>query len=468
MKLRVTGCALLLLAGAAQAQTAWKAGVAKAVITPTESIWMAGYGDRNHPSDGLLRDLYVKALALEAEPGKPSVVVTADLLGFPHEISAAVADKCEKQFGLKRDRLVLNASHTHSAPVVHRNAFPVFDLDEKQWQVVDRYSTFLVEKTVGVIGAAIQDLRPATLKFGQGFAGIAVNRRRAYPDSRDRPGPVDHDVPVMTIHNPDGSLRAVLVGYACHANVLNIYQISGDWPGFAQEAIENAHPGALALFVQGAGGDSNPLPRRSVELARIYGQVLAAAVDDVLKSPMKPVEGPLRCAFETVQVPFHDVPTGAELIEQFAPPKRRLDVTQGIGAPDAPLNLHWQRNKRWLDLAESGGQLPGAYPYGVQVWQFGNSLKFIALSGEVVVDYALRLKGQYGWENTWVAGYSNDVFGYTPSARVLREGGYEAINSGYLAQFSPAIEELIVEKIAKLVRDTSSPAGPVGAPGAHF
>jgi hypothetical protein len=104
----------------------------------------------------------------------------------------------------------------------------------------------------------------------------------------------------------------------------------------------------------------------------------------------------------------------------------------------------------------------------VQVWQFGNSLKFIALSGEVVVDYALRLKGQYGWENTWVAGYSNDVFGYTPSARVLREGGYEAINSGYLAQFSPAIEELIVEKIAKLVRDTSSPAGPVGAPGAHF
>lgn len=448
MKIRVISCVLLLLAGAAHAQTAWKAGVAKAVITPTESIWMAGYGDRNHPSDGVLRDLYVKALALEAEPGKPSVIVTADLLGFPHEISDAVANKCEKRFGLKRDRLVLNASHTHSAPVVHRNAFPIFNLDEKQWQVVDRYSTFLVEKTVGVIGAAIQDLGPATLEFGQGFAGIAVNRRRAYPDSRDRPGPVDHDVPVMTIHKPDGSLRAVLVGYACHGTVLNIYQISGDWPGFAQEAIEKAHPGALALFVQGAGADSNPLPRRSIELARIYGQVLAAAVDDVVKSPMKPVEGPLRCALEIVQVPFHDVPTRAELIERYPPPR-------------------WQRNQRWLDLIDSGGKLPESYPYGVQVWQFGNSLKFIALSGEVVVDYALRLKGQYGWDDTWVAGYSNDVFGYTPSARVLREGGYEAINSGYIAPFSPAIEELIVEKVAELMRQTSSQAAQPGAPGAH-
>ena len=50
------------------------------------------------------------------------------------------------------------------------------------------------------------------------------------------------------------------------------------------------------------------------------------------------------------------------------------------------------------------------------------SLKLIALGGEVVADYSLRLKGQYGWDNTWVAGYSNDVFGYTPSARILREG----------------------------------------------
>ena len=74
----------------------WKAGVAQAVITPKEPIWMAGYGDRVHPSNGVLRDLYVKALALDSGDGKPSVIVTADLLGFPKEISDAVAARCEK------------------------------------------------------------------------------------------------------------------------------------------------------------------------------------------------------------------------------------------------------------------------------------------------------------------------------------------------------------------------------------
>jgi hypothetical protein len=454
MKMHVSGLAMFIVVSGAYAQTPWKAGVAQAAITPTEPIWMAGYGDRRRPSEGVLRDIYVKALALEAEPGKPSVIVTADLLGFPREISDAVASQCQKQFGLSRDRLVLNASHTHSGPVVHRNAFPVFNLDEKQWQVIDRYATFLADKTVGVVGAALHGLAPASLTFGQGFAGIAVNRRRAYPDSRGCPGPVDHDVPVLAIRGVNGALRAILVGYACHATVLNIYQIGGDWPGFAQEEIEKAHPGATALFVQGAGADSNPLPRRSVELARIYGQVLAAAVEDVLKSRMKPVAGPLRTAFETVAVPFHDVPTPAELIEKYPPPRRRFDIVQTFGAFDALLKLPRQRYERWLDIADRGGKLPESYLYGVEVWQFGSSLKFIALSGEVVVDYALRLKGQYGWEDTWVAGYSNDVFGYTPSARVLLEGGYEATSSGYIAQFSPAIEELIVEKVARLMTRT--------------
>ena len=108
----------------APAETAWKAGVSKAKITPGESIWLAGYGDRTRPSEGVLQDIYVKALALDAEAGKPVVIVTADLVGFPREISDPVAARCEKQFGIPRGRLVLNASHTHSAPVMAPSAAP--------------------------------------------------------------------------------------------------------------------------------------------------------------------------------------------------------------------------------------------------------------------------------------------------------------------------------------------------------
>jgi hypothetical protein len=413
--------------------------VSHAVITPKESIWLAGYGDRTRPSEGVLHDIYVKALALDAEAGKPVVIVTSDLVGVPREIAEPVAARCEKEYQLPRDRLVLNASHTHSAPVMSHSASPR-ELDEKQWQAVDRYSTFLIEKMVGVVGAALHGMAPADVKFGQSFAAIAVNRRRAYANGRSRTTQVDPDVPVMTVTGMDGALRAILVGYACHATVLNLYQVSGDWPGYAQEYIEKAHPGAVALFLQGAGADANPLPRRSVELAQLYGKVLAAAVEDVLRAPMKPLDGPVHTAYEIVQVPFHHLPALEDLKAQY-PNRPRPRVAQ------------------WMDTLGRGEKLPAYYPYTVQVWQYGNSLKFIALAGEVVSDYSLRLKAQYGWEDTWVAGYSNDVFGYTPSARVLREGGYEADQSGYVSQFSPAIEELIIEKVAALMSRTYGSAG---------
>src|SRR5215472_13444190 len=103
-----------LLACAAPMTTGWRAGVAQAVITPRESIWLAGYGDRTHPSEGVLHDIYVKALALDADGGEPVVIVTSDLVGVPREIADPVAERCEKEFQLPRDRLTLNASHTHS------------------------------------------------------------------------------------------------------------------------------------------------------------------------------------------------------------------------------------------------------------------------------------------------------------------------------------------------------------------
>jgi len=237
---------LLALQSNVHAETAWKAGVASADITPTESIWLAGYGDRTRPSEGVLHKINVKALALDAEAGKPVVLLTADLVGIPREISDPVASRCEKEFNLPRNRLILNASHTHSAPVMTRSASPR-QLTEAQFQTIDRYQSFLIGRMVDVIGLALKNMAPARVNFGQSFAGIAVNRRRAYPNSRSRTTQVDPDVPVMSVTGTDGKLRAIVAGYACHATVLNTYQVSGDWPGFAQEDIEKAHPGAVAL-----------------------------------------------------------------------------------------------------------------------------------------------------------------------------------------------------------------------------
>ena len=424
------------------AQPAWKAGVAKVEITPHEPIWMAGFGFRSKPSEGVRQEISVRALALQDETARIAVLVTLDLAGVDRQMADEMAARCQQRFGLTRDRLVLNVSHTHSGPVAGLVPMPLYDLTPQQKEVIRRYTAELMDKTVEVVGNAIQALAPASLSFEQGLAGIAVNRRRV--GRRSLPGPVDHDVPVLAVRDSSGALRAVVVGYACHATMLSDYLISNDWPGFAREAIEKQHPGATALFVQGCGADSNAYPRSGEDLARQRGEVLAAAVEQVLNGKMKSITGPLRSAYERVEVPFHDLWTREAL-------QKRLDDKVAIYRTTA---------RHLLAELDRDGKFPDRYPYyPVQVWQFGDSMKFIALGGEVVVDYSLRLKNQYGFDNTWVAGYSNDVLAYIPSRRVLQEGGYEGGDAmvlfGRPGKFGAAIEEIIVDKVNDLVHRTT-------------
>src|SRR5918994_2162036 len=69
----------------------WKAGFAKTNITPDGPIWLAGFGARTKPSEGVLHPIYIKALALQDERGAVSVLVTSDLLGFNRNMAAFVA-----------------------------------------------------------------------------------------------------------------------------------------------------------------------------------------------------------------------------------------------------------------------------------------------------------------------------------------------------------------------------------------
>jgi hypothetical protein len=433
----------VLIIALTPAHADWKAGAARVDITPTEPIWMAGYGARTRPSEGVRQKIWVKALALEDDTGAKSVLVTSDLLGFDREMARHVAEQALAKYSLTRDRLAINSSHTHSGPVTSTLLRPAYPYDQAQDVVVQRYTKKLLDQVVGVIGAAMAALEPASLSFGQGNAGFAANRRRV--TLRHLPGPVDHDVPVLAVRTPDGRLRAVVFGYACHATALSDYQINGDWPGYAQAAIENANAGATALFVTGAGADANPLPRRTVELAERYGATLAEAVSQVLGGKMAPVAGPLKTAFDTVDLAFAEIPSREELQGR---------VAKGNEAA--------RRHAQYLlDRMTPDGKLWDRYPYPIQVWQFGKSLKMVILGGELVVDYSLRLKALYGWTNTWVAGYSNDVFAYIPSLRVLKEGGYEGggamIPYGQPGAFHPAVEETIVDKVEQLVKRTSLP-----------
>jgi hypothetical protein len=424
----------------------WQAGVARVKITPERPMWMSGYAVRNRPAEGTLDDLWAKALVLKDAAGHTAVLVTMDLVGIDRELSRDVCRRVEQQFHIPRPAMALTVSHTHSGPVLRHNLEAMYTLDERQMALVERYTTSLGDKLVDVVGSAITDLRPAELAWGIGTATFAVNRRNnSEADVLSRRasgtlvGPVDHDVPVLAVRDETGKLLAIVCGYACHATVLDGYQWSGDWPGAAQMELERRHPDVLALFWAGCGADQNPLPRRSVDLMRQYGNEFADAVDETLSAPFKPIVPLLNVVYEEIDLPFGDLPTRQELESQAA-------GTDHVARWARFLLRQWDNQK----------SLPASYPYPVQVWRLGDELNWIFLGGEVVVDYSLRLKAECGAKNTWVTSYANDVMGYIPSRRVLLEGGYEGGGSRYFyglpALWHDRVEERIVSKAVQTAR----------------
>jgi neutral ceramidase len=290
------------------------------VITPKEPLWLAGYSSRTHPADGTLHELYVRVLALEDANGRRAVIVSSDLLGIPRSISENVSAALKEKFSLSRDQIMLNASHTHSGPVLRSALYDAYAIDDEQKKRIEAYSRELELTIVRTVGEALERLTPAQLEAGQGTTDFAVNRRtNREPDvpalraKNALQGPTDHSVPVLAVRALDGKLLAVVFGYACHNTCLSIYEWNGDYAGFAESNIETAHPGALALFHMGCGADQNPLPRRTVELCRKYGRIMSDAVEAVLSRRLEPLRPTLRTEFELVTLHLGAAPTRKEL-----------------------------------------------------------------------------------------------------------------------------------------------------------
>jgi hypothetical protein len=400
-------------APAADESASWQAGAASAVITPKQDMWMSGYAARKKPSEGVALDLYAKALALKVVDGAPLVLVTTDLIGIRRNVRDAVAQRCQAEYKLPPERLLLNASHTHCGPEYRPRA--------GREQEAEQYQAFLEQSLVQIVGQALERLAPASVSYARGRCGFAMNRRRpserGYINSPEYDGPVDHAVPVLCVHDADKKLVAVAFGYACHNTTLSSvtlppdpprYMFNGDYAGFAQQALQQAYPDAVAMFVNGCSGDQNPYPRNGevpgklpLELAEHHGKTLAYSVVAAMLAGSRPLSGSIDAAFGEVELTRNN---------------------------DKPTHV-----------------------YPVQVIRLGDLLTLVALGSETVVDYSLRLKSEIDSPAVWVAGYSNDYSGYVPSRRVAVEGGYEAQND-----YTLDVEERIVGKVHELVRSTAA------------
>lgn len=434
---------LVACSATAQEPTAWKAGAAAVKITPQSSIGMAGYAGRKKPSEGVATDLWAKALAVEDPCGTRLVIVTMDLISVPRALRDWLEGAVQKRYGLAQSSLLMNCSHTHCGPVMR--ATPSEDKPKSEAvAVAEQYMAQLKQKLEPLVGEALKRLAPAQLDYFHARAGFAMNRRRetlkGYRNAPNFEGPVDHEVPVLRVTGAEDKLVALLFGYACHNTTVGDLMIRGDYAGYAQQYLEEAHPGTTALFMTGCGADQNPYPRGTEELAKAHGRSLALAVEAGLQTEPKPLRGPLRLAFADVPI-------------DFAPLPPRDELERIVAAGRDPAGAH---ARRLLEELKTTGKVRENYPCPVQVVRFGSDLTLVAIGGETVVDYSLRLKRELAGSSVWVAGYSNDVFTYLPSTRVLAEGGYEAGGASLWGSlpgpFAPSTEERVVGKALALAR----------------
>lgn len=445
---RIFIATLLALSSSAIAAPAPWVGLAVRDITPEVPIPLAGYAGRKHAADKIDSPLVAQALALKNETGERFVFVAIDNCEVSHAFMAPVYEAMAQQYQLPRGAVAVISSHTHSGPVLAETLPGMPAPAGEEQQRVEKYSRLLQSRMIEVVGAALADLQPALLEQAQARATFAMNRRvfrNGKVEFGDNPeGPVDWDVPVLRVKGTNGAVRAILFGYACHGTSVRTgedwYMVSGEWMAYARQHLEALHPGSTAMYLTGMGADSDPYPRGPLLEAKRHGLELAGSVMGVLGRPMHPVQGAFKFAFEEIDLPL------------AAPPPRE-QIEKDRQSPDVSLK---QRAELYLKLMNEGKPLPEALKLPVAALRLGDELTFVFIGGEVVVDYSRRLKRALADEHPWTIGYAYEVPCYIPSARVLKEGGYEAESSliyyGLYGPFRPEIEDRIVSRLAAMVQ----------------
>ncbi len=431
----------------------WKAGVASVSITPQEPIHLLGYPNRTKPFESVDQNIFTKALAIEDSQGHRGVIVTSDLVGFQNAYTAAICERICERTKLERGQIILNASHNHTGPLVSLDPMKQGNLahgsmTEAEAERTVKYSRELQDKIVKLVDDALADLQPARLSWGTTNVGFVMNRRVGKPGAismaANPQGIVDRTVPVLKIASPDGKLRGVLFGCACHNTTLTSDHnlISGDYAGAAQELLQRKYPGTVALFMSGCGADANPEPRGGLDQVRQHGAELADAVIHALDGKLTELHGPLHTAYQVIDLPLQRLT------------KDDIDRYLALGNVQSMMAVHLKQ------LVDSGGKLLETYGAPVAVWRFGDGLTLVALPGEGVAGYVPLIQERLKGRPLWISSYNNDCFGYLPTAQIVREGGHETIGvtvwlwGNHLAEragfFREEVERTIVDAVAEL------------------
>ena len=422
-----------------------KVGIASIDITPQYPVWMTGYGNRDHRSEGVYQSLIAGAISIAGDTDEV-LILTADLIGFDLAYAAAAKNRIAESTGLLPRQVVLTATHTHCAPFFYPMAMP--------GEPEKGYAEFLLNQLAQVAVAAKNQQIEGTVRFSRGRSQFGVSRR--LPDREggvrfapNPDGPMDRDLDTLWFSNTDGELTGSLTIFGCHPTSRGGYMLGGDYPGFLCRALSDQTQ-APAFFATGCAGnirpwfkgENNGFNTPSLEELETDSQGIA---DEVLQSQQDATS--VNAEGLSVTSEFHHLPY-AELPDDATLRDKEENHTN-------PLIRHWA--SEMLKLSEAGG-LPTSCPQEIQVVQFNETIRAIFLGGEVLTEIGLHIKSALQPATTITVAYSNGLIAYVPSKETYDLGGYEVDGSHFYflrpAPFAKEIEDLIVAKTVDIVKQT--------------
>lgn len=414
-------------------------GINRIKITPPLGIELAGFETDGRKAESVYDDLYAAAMALEHE-GRRAAVVCADVIGFGMGSCGRIKAAVEARCGLKAHELLLSASHTHSGPQTCENMSPVIGRADGP------YNETLTERIVQSVSSCMEGMEDCELYTATGRCGFGVNRRRIEDGKAsfapNEGGTADREVPVIKAVC-SGRVRAVIFSYACHPSTVGLPLVTADYPGRARKAIQEAYPGAVALFLQGCCGnirvrtvENERFRTGTMEEVEAFGRQLGEEVTRVCEGTMEKVKPSIAARQLDITLPL-----------EALPPREKLRETLAGGT---------RRERAWAERLLAGYDcLKPEIPYSIQRVIIGKGIDILALEGEVCVEYGLKAKELAKDGFLIAAGYCNRNPGYIPTRRMLTEGGYEPEESRlyYLlpSPFNESAEGAVIEGMREIL-----------------
>jgi len=415
----------------------FKAGVARADITPPVGIEMEGFAARG-PSIGVHDPL--KATALVVTDGQTeAAIVGCDLLWVDAELVKDVRKEVRRRTGIPEMNITIACTHNHFGPLITGH-----DPD------VMAYRSILKYELAGAIQEASTNMKEVRLGVGWGISDIGINRRQRLRDGRtilgENPaGPVDRAVGVLRIDEVDGKPLACLVNFACHpvSQTNKMRLISADYPGVVRDLFERLVRATL-VFLQGACGNINPVMKEfSYEPARRLGLRLGCEVLRVWDETPTRKASSLAVSTKVVQLPRMMYRSKEEAEAMLNSIEADMERAGREGAPRAYIRWLKKRHRRLLEVCESwrtGKPLP-KLPAEIQAWGV-DGLGIVTSPGEIFTEIGMEVKERSPFTDTFFVGYANGAIGYVPVPSAYPEGGYEV---NIASQVGPEAAHIIIE-----------------------